>query len=107
MSQTGIERASNDAIVVEFSQRGGLRQVSLSAPEAIARSAEAVDQAMGTIRGMAERVRETVSNLALRPDGVQIEFGIKFDAEAGAVIAKAGVEAAVTVTLTWGPGNPL
>ncbi|MCA2185548.1 CU044_2847 family protein [Nonomuraea cavernae] len=98
---------SGERILVEFGQRGGLRQVSLSAPEAMARSAEAVDQAMDTIHGMAERVRDTVEKLAVRPDGVQVEFGIKFDAEAGAVIAKAGVEAAVTVTLTWGPsGTP-
>ncbi|MEV4799045.1 CU044_2847 family protein [Nonomuraea sp. NPDC049421] len=95
-----------EVILVEFGQRGGLRQVALSAPEAVERSAEAIEQAMGTIRGMAERVRETVAGLAVCPDGVQVEFGIKFDAEAGAVIAKAGVEAAVTVTLTWGPGGP-
>ncbi|MGW9133529.1 CU044_2847 family protein [Streptomyces sp. NPDC055681] len=93
------------SILIEFNQRGGVRQVALSAPEAVARSAEAVSQAMSTIRGMAERVRGTVAQMAVRPDSVEVEFGIKFDAEAGAVIAKTGVEAAITVKLIWGPGT--
>ncbi|MFG3196063.1 CU044_2847 family protein [Streptomyces sp. NPDC048208] len=105
MSETPQEFDQDAPILIEFNQRGGVRQVALSAPETVARSAEAVSQAMGTIRGMAERVRHTVTEMAVRPDSVEVEFGIKFDAEAGAVIAKTGVEAAVTVKLAWGPGT--
>lgn len=94
-----------DTILVEFQQRSGLRQVALNAPDAVERSAQAVDQAMGTIRGMAERLRATVAEMSIRPEGVQVSFGIKFDTEAGAVIAKAGVEASVNVTLMWGTGS--
>jgi hypothetical protein len=64
-----------------------------------------VNQAMSTIRSMAERVRGTVAQMSVRPDSVEVEFGIKFDAEAGAVIAKTGIEAAVTVKLAWGAGT--
>ncbi|MFD4718153.1 CU044_2847 family protein [Streptomyces sp. NPDC058423] len=96
------ELGQDGSILIEFNQRSGVRQVALGAPEAVTRSAEAVSQAMTTIRSMAERVRGTVAQMAARPDGVQVEFGIKFDAEAGAVIAKTGVEAAVTVKLVWG-----
>jgi len=32
---------------------------------------------------------------------VQVEFGVKLDVEAGALIAKTGVEATINVTLTW------
>ncbi|MEU6123671.1 CU044_2847 family protein [Streptomyces sp. NPDC047123] len=99
------ERPPRAAILVEFQQRGGVRQVALNAPEAMAQSARAVDQAMETIRAMAERVRGTVARMDLRPDGVEVTFGIKFDTEAGAVIAKAGVEASVSVTLRWGAGG--
>ncbi|MGW5422692.1 CU044_2847 family protein [Streptomyces sp. NPDC003943] len=102
MSETIREREQDGSIVIEFNQRSGVRQVALSAPETVARSAEAVSQAMTTIRSMAERVRGTVAQMAVRPESVQVEFGIKFDAEAGAVIAKTGVEAAVTVKLAWG-----
>ena len=35
------------------------------------------------------------------PNEIQFEFGIGFSATAGAVIAKAGAEANIKVTLTW------
>lgn len=38
---------------------------------------------------------------ALKPDGVVIEFGVRFNAEAGAVIAKTAVEGHLTVKLSW------
>ncbi|NUP42759.1 MAG: hypothetical protein HOY76_38495 [Streptomyces sp.] len=105
MSETPRELEQDSPVLVEFSQRAGVRQVALSTPETVERSAEAVNQAMGTIRSMAERVRGTVAQMAVRPDSVEVEFGIKFDAEAGAVIAKTGIEAAVTVKLAWGTGQ--
>jgi Trypsin-co-occurring domain 1 len=36
-----------------------------------------------------------------RPDSVEIEFGVKFGAEAGAVIAKTALEGQLTVKLGW------
>lgn len=105
MTQEITGQRTVSTILVEFHQRSGLRQVALSAPDAIARSTEAINQAMATIHGMAERLRSTVGQMSIRPDGVEVEFGIKFDTEAGAVIAKAGIEASVNVKLTWGPGS--
>jgi hypothetical protein len=37
------------------------------------------------------------------PDHASIEFGLRLDASAGAVIAKAGIEAHFIVTLNWDP----
>jgi hypothetical protein len=43
----------------------------------------------------------------LRPDGVAIEFGVRLNAEAGAVIAKTAIEGHLTVKLSWrSPGAP-
>jgi hypothetical protein len=36
-----------------------------------------------------------------RPDEVSLEFGMQFNAEFGAVIAKSGAEAHMSVTMTW------
>lgn len=41
----------------------------------------------------------------LKPDGVELEFGIKLNAEAGAVIAKTSLEGHLTVKLSWNPGK--
>ena len=36
-----------------------------------------------------------------RPTTVELEFGIKLDAEAGALVARAGAEASFNVKLIW------
>ena len=40
---------------------------------------------------------------SLRPDGVEIEFGVKLSAETGAIIAKGTAEGHLVVRLTWSP----
>ena len=50
---------------------------------------------------MAARTVETVKKLSDPPDEVEVSFGLKLDAEAGAVVAKAGTEASINVKLTW------
>ena len=97
-----------DEILVEFAplQVPGVRQVSRRAlgPEEMAgKSAKALDKAMSTIRQMGNRVTEMVKsiNVADRPSKVELEFGLKLDAEAGAYIAKVSTEAGFKVVLTW------
>jgi hypothetical protein len=88
-------------IVVEFESRPGLQQVALSPDDIARKSAQAVDRAMETVRDMAGRVTTTLGALAEPPSQVAVEFGIKLDVEAGALIAKAGGEASITVKLAW------
>jgi hypothetical protein len=91
-------------ILVELAPRPGVVQVSLarlSAEELAALSAKALDSAMTTVQHMSERVSATIDGLAGNPDEVEVEFGLKLDVEGQALIAKAGAEAAINVTLTW------
>lgn len=92
-------------VIVEMGAAPGLREVSLNSADVLKRSGKALQQAMGAVRSMAERVHETVSSLAERPSQVTVEFGIKFDTEAHAVVAKAGSEASLKVKLTWDLGS--
>jgi hypothetical protein len=98
-----LETGEDLPILVEFSPRPGVRQVSLSmAPEELAgKSALALDRAMSTVRQMAKRVTDAVDKITDKPDKVEVEFGLKLDAEAGAYIAKASTEAGFKVMLTW------
>ncbi len=91
----------NAPILVEFEIKPGLQQVSLSPADVVEKSAAALDSAMNTIHHMARRVTSTVDALAARPSLVEVSFGLKLEAEAGAFIAKAGAEASINVKLTW------
>ncbi len=79
----------------------GLRGVSFTPENLAEKSAAVLDHAMGTIHGMAAKVMKTIKAIKIseRPNKVQVEFGIKLDAEAGAMVARAGTEASIKVTL--------
>ncbi len=90
-------------VFVEFPQHGGLAPVgNLSLEDQIARSQRAVEQSMDTIRFMAHKVQATIDNITDPPQHIEITFGITFNAEAGAVLAKAGMECSINVKLAWG-----
>jgi hypothetical protein len=96
--------APSEPILVELSTGPGRQQVTLKPEEVAAKSVLVLDRSMDTIRAMAERVTRTMDSVeGVRPDEVQVTFGIKFDAQAGAILTKVGVEASIQVQLTWKP----
>lgn len=80
--EPGIDRASRVGDLVESSS------TSLAA-------------ALGEIRHAASVALRQFQTMAEQPDEVQIEFGVKLTAQAGAVIAKTGLEGHLKVQLTW------
>jgi hypothetical protein len=57
--------------------------------------------ALTGVRGAAVAALETFRGLPHQPDEIAVEFGIRLNAEAGAVIARTGTEGHLQVTLTW------
>lgn len=91
-------------ILIDMGPAAGVRGVAAySLVDMYEKSDEAMEKAMGTIHAMAEKTVKTVKAIPVseRPSKVEVEFGIKFDLEVGAVVAKASAESAVKVTLTW------
>ena len=103
--------ADDTSIYVEFSDEKGLRPVSLftrrKEPELAQKSNDALNKAMDTIKEISQRVHSTVVNIERdkRPGHVEVEFGIKFDAEFGVIVAKLTAEASMTVTMAWDNGR--
>ncbi|MFJ7070442.1 CU044_2847 family protein [Streptomyces sp. NPDC101115] len=69
----------------------------------LVRAGQTLDEALAGIRTAAESALAVFRDGALRPDGVELEFGVKLSAEAGAVIAKTAVEGHLVVRLSWSP----
>ena len=108
MTEEFTINTGEDEILVEFAplQMPGVRKASSFAlgPEEMAgKSALALDKAMSTIRQMGNRVTKTIKSIEVvdRPTKVELEFGIKLDADVGAYIAKVSAEAGIKVVLTW------
>ena len=94
---------NDDVILVEFENESGLRAVSNDPDELLEKSKTAIERSMQTIQGMAKKAITTIQGIPIseRPSKVEFQFGIKMNGEAGAVVAKVGAEAAITVTMTW------
>ncbi|SEG53963.1 hypothetical protein SAMN04489712_106128 [Thermomonospora echinospora] len=59
------------------------------------------EEALGNVRGAAVSALRTFRDRTLNPDEVSLEFGVKLNAAAGAVIAKTSAEGHLVVRLTW------
>ncbi|RLC16680.1 MAG: hypothetical protein DRI57_10885 [Deltaproteobacteria bacterium] len=57
--------------------------------------------ALATIKPVAEAIISKFSELSKRPQEIDVEFGLKMSADAGAIIASCGVESNFKVTLKW------
>lgn len=62
-----------------------------------------LSSAMDNVRASATVVLSKMKEIKIseQPSKIELEFGIKLDATAGAVIAQAGTEVNYTVKLTW------
>ncbi|MER5451432.1 CU044_2847 family protein [Streptomyces sp. NPDC002766] len=89
-------------IVVEgVDEDAGARMVSRG--DGPAQAARTFENALGGVRAAAESALRVFRDGTLRPDSVELEFGVKLSAEAGAVIAKGAAEGHLLVKLSWSP----
>jgi hypothetical protein len=93
----------NEVILVEFAPAAGVKTVSLSPKDVAEKSKEALDDALKTMRKMAKKSVKAIREIPVteRPSTISVSFGLKLNPEGSAVVAKAGVEAAINVTMTW------
>jgi hypothetical protein len=67
---------------------------------------DAYNQLLTTIQYCANGVIETIQNLEALPNAASIDFAVKIDAEAGAMIAKSREDAQFRVSLSWKQAEP-
>ncbi|MEW2624494.1 CU044_2847 family protein [Streptomyces sp. NPDC048106] len=107
MDQLVEFRTEDGALVVVegagASPRPGTRLVSRG--DEMVRATRTFEGALDGVRAAAEAALRVFRDGSLRPDSVEIEFGVKISAEAGAVIAKGAAEGQLVVKLSWAPGT--
>ncbi|MFF4346529.1 CU044_2847 family protein [Streptomyces sp. NPDC001530] len=90
-------------IVVEgIEDESGSRLVARGDDGAV-RATRTFEGSLEGVRAAAESALRVFRDGNLRPDSVEIEFGVKLTAEAGALIAKSAVEGHLVVKLSWAP----
>jgi Trypsin-co-occurring domain 1 len=101
--------------MIEFELPGGRAVTVEVAPAAVAGQPERVgrlgqpvraakasfDEALADVRDAASSALAQFRAMPSRPDEVEITFGVKFDAKAGAIIAETGLSAHFQVKVIW------
>lgn len=99
-------QTENGTIVVETDdQEPGFQSVSRTG-QLIHDASGKFEDAFRNVRDAAESALASLRGGDLDPDAVELEFGVKLNAAAGAVIAKTSVEGHLKVKLTWGRPRP-
>jgi Trypsin-co-occurring domain 1 len=102
--------SSADEAIVLFDlgpSAGSLRSAAgVRSMELAAKSAQGLGQAMGTIQALANRTTEAIAQLPQPPAEFELAFGLKIDAEAGALVVKGEGESHLRVKLVWRSAEP-
>jgi hypothetical protein len=95
-------------IEVASASKGGAGFTRPTAPVNVSHEGvkDAYDQALNTVRICANGMIETLQSLDTRPSAASVDFAIKIDAEAGAMIAKSLGEAHFKIALSWKQVEP-
>ncbi|MGW3285571.1 CU044_2847 family protein [Streptomyces sp. NPDC001002] len=101
-----VEFKMDDGSVVAveaMEEERGSRLIGRRREDGTIQAARTFEGALAGVRAAAESALRVFRDGGLRPDGVEIEFGVKMSAEAGAFIAKGTAEGHLVVKLTWSP----
>ena len=95
-------------LLVETVQTAGSQPTS-KLGDAMGQVSDAFERAQGAIVEVAASTARMIGRTAargVRPDHVQVQFGLLISAQGGVILAKAGGQASLTVTLTYDAQAP-
>jgi hypothetical protein len=100
-------RERDKSLIIEFTrtEEGSLQPVSaiqlLDRNKLKERSNIAIEKAIEVIQNVSYKINSKVNEIKESPDSIEVEFGIKFDAEIGIILAKSSLEASLNIKLNW------
>lgn len=96
-----LNDGTGESILVEIDEPVEEGLVPATPADVIQKAEHTFEEALEKIRPVAESIIKTMHKLSERPDEIDVTFGLKLSAAAGAFIASAGAEANYEVTLIW------
>jgi Trypsin-co-occurring domain 1 len=96
-----FELDGGGAVLVEVADdEPGIEQAA-RVDDLVVKARVSLENALDQVRAVANAAVVKLRDLAEQPQQIQVEFGIRLNAEAGAVIARTQAEGHLQVTLTW------
>jgi len=67
----------------------------------IKKTKDFLDTSFCQIKNFSNSIAESIKSSDIRPDEFELEFAVKFSADAGIVISSISTEANITIKMTW------
>ncbi len=96
-----LEDGTTILVEVEVPEEPGVAPAARGGPGTPEKAQQTFEAALDKIRPAAQALIQKLRALHDPPDQIQVEFGLKLNAQAGAFVAAASTEANYKVTLTW------
>lgn len=96
-----VARAAHDDAAGRVKK--GAAPMTAKGGELVSLAPKSFEEAMETLKAYAGGLQDMIDDMDLRPREVAVEIGLKMSGSAGFVIAKAGAETEMKVSLTWEP----
>lgn len=87
-------------VTIEVEDHPGMARAGRAAT-VLREATETLDQALANVRAAASAALGQFRAMANSPDEIEIKFGVKLDVQAGAVIARTGLQGQFEVKLKW------
>ncbi|MEU5692439.1 CU044_2847 family protein [Actinosynnema sp. NPDC020468] len=92
--------ADGGSVLVEVDEPPGVARAGRPG-RVLAEARTAFEDAVGQVRDAASAALAQFTSMTRAPDEVELKFGLKLDVEAGAVVARTGVQGQFEVKLKW------
>lgn len=100
-----IPLENQEFVLVEVEPVPGLERAGRPA-DMLREASQTLEKAIGQVRDAAAAAVAQFAEMPRRPDEMELKFGLKLDAQAGAVIARTGLQGHFEVKLKWNGEKP-
>jgi len=95
-----LEDGNSVLVEVDDSETGSVVR-SGRPTETITKAQKTFEEAIEKVKPAASAIITKIRSLHDSPDEIEVEFGLKMSADAGAFVASTGIEANYKITLKW------
>lgn len=101
LTQFSLEDGTTFLVEVEDPESESIERVSVLPGQTVVKAQQTFEKALDTIKPVAATIISKLKEIKTPADEVQVKFGIKLTADAGAVFTSIGGEVNYEITLKW------
>jgi hypothetical protein len=101
VAQFSLDDGTPFLVEIDEPESGAVERISLDTGQIVVKAKQTFEEALEKVKPVASVAISKLRDLNTPADEVEIKFGLKLNADAGAIIASVGGEVNFEITLKW------